>query len=185
MTPVPPPVHQPWAAAPPKKSNTVLIVVIVLLVLFCVIVPIIGALVFPVFSQARLSAMKSASMMDARAISQALLMYAADNDETLPPSFSSSFDLQVAAGMYASGRLNFESNNPLGGEFIPNPYLTGAPLSRVFMSQRSVLLYDSMTWESGNGHIVGYADGSAAFVPDFSDFNLPVAILSEDPTESP
>jgi hypothetical protein len=125
-------------------------------------------------------------MENASAIAGALLMYAADNDDTMPPSFSTAQDLQYAATMYFSGPLDFESDNPIGGSvFLPNQYLTSAPLRQLFMAQRSVMTYDSKTWEAGNGHIVGYADGSSAFVPDFTEFNLPVAVLSEDPLESP
>jgi hypothetical protein len=161
----PPPIQ-----TPPKKSNVVLIVVIVLAVGFCLIVPILAAILFPVFSQAKLSAQKSATLSQAKNIAMSMLMYASDNDETLPPCFASTQDLKDAAMLYGPMEpIDFQSKNPAGGEFLPNPGAEALSLLRVLSPELAVLVYDSAPWERDGGRVVAYFDGHAKYVKSFDE----------------
>ncbi len=165
MQSTPPPVQQPA-----KKTNVVLIVVIICAVGFCLIVPIMAALLFPVFSQAKLSAQKSATMSSAKQISLSLLMYAADHDDTLPPQLSTSLDLKSAVSLYdPSSSVDLMSNNPAGGEFVPNANAQGLNLARVLNPERGILVLDSMPWKNDGGRVVGFFDASAKYIKAFDE----------------
>jgi hypothetical protein len=162
-----PPVSPP---EPPKRNNAVLIIVVVLLVGFCFIVPIIAAVLFPVFSQARLSARKSASMSEARTIAMGLLMYASDNDDRLPPSFRSTSDLEGAlAGWVDTSDIDFKSANPAGSEFVPNANAEGLPVSSVLDPGTAVLIYELGRWSHDGGRVVAYFSGEAEYSKTFDE----------------
>jgi prepilin-type processing-associated H-X9-DG protein len=80
----------PEVGLPPRKpKNTAAIVIAVLggcLAFGLVGVMILAAILFPVFAQAREAARKSSCMSDAKQLSTAMMMYAQDHDETLPPA---------------------------------------------------------------------------------------------------
>src|SRR5258708_7839174 len=52
------------------------------------IIAILAAILFPVFAQAREAARKSACLNNLKQIGPAMLMYAGDADEVLPPPFT-------------------------------------------------------------------------------------------------
>lgn len=69
----------------PRQKNLVLVVIFSILgFLALCIVPILAAILFPVFAQARLAAQKTASLSNTKQLALATLMYAAENDDTLP-----------------------------------------------------------------------------------------------------
>jgi hypothetical protein len=72
--------------APPKKSNTTLIIVLVVAALggcLCLI-PILAAILFPVFSQAKRAAQATACLSNVKQSANALIMYSVDFDDRLP-----------------------------------------------------------------------------------------------------
>lgn len=71
---------------PPPRSNTTLIWVIVGICFGCVIlsVGVLAAVMFPVFSQAKLAAKKTSTLSNAKQHALGLLMYATDYDDVLP-----------------------------------------------------------------------------------------------------
>ncbi len=168
MHSAPPPIQ------PPKKNtNVVLIVVIVLVAGFCLIVPIMAAILFPVFSQAKLAAQKSATLSNAKRISISMLMYAADHDDTFPPRFSTAEDLRNAAAPYdAAGSMDFQSKNPAGGEFLPNAGAEGISLLRVLDPYNDTLVYESLPWERDGGRVIAYFSGSAKYVKWFDETSM-------------
>jgi len=170
MAPVPP---QYQAQPQTKKPNTALIVIIILVSGFCLIVLIFAAILFPVFSQARLAASKSATLSEAKSISLALAMYAAEHDETMPASFMSTQDLRAAAEPYNNpGALTFLSKNPDGGEFLPNGLAEGLQMWRVVSPSEAILIYESVPWKSDNSRVVGRFDVSAKFIKEFDETTM-------------
>jgi hypothetical protein len=168
MHSAPPPIQTPQ-----KKSNVVLIVAIILTVGFCLIVPIMAAILFPVFSQARLSAQKSATLSQAKQISLSLLMYASDNDEKLPPQLTTSAQLISAVAPYdLGGSIDIKSKNPAGGEFQSNGGAQGLSLLRILSPNLAVLVYESAPWERDGGRVVGHFDGSAKYVKQFDEATM-------------
>lgn len=71
---------------PPPKSNTTLIWVIVGICFGCVIISVgaLAAIMFPVFSQAKLAAKKTSTLSNAKQHALGLLMYSTDYDDVLP-----------------------------------------------------------------------------------------------------
>jgi hypothetical protein len=69
-----------------KKNNNVLwIILAVLAVCGCGGVVVIGAILFPVFEQAKMAATKTLALSHAKQSATGMLMYAADNNDRLPP----------------------------------------------------------------------------------------------------
>ncbi|MEX2242647.1 MAG: hypothetical protein WD716_02250 [Fimbriimonadaceae bacterium] len=175
MASAPPPVQQP------KKSSTLWIVLIVLGAGLCLVAIVFAAVLFPVFSQARQAALRTATLSNAKDISFAMLMYVADNDNTLPLAFATTEDLHAATGPYWSEPLDFTSKNPDGGEFLPNSLLQGVDSMFVHDHTRAILVYESLQWKWKNGRVVAYLDGSATFVEDFDESAaLPVEMVPEE-----
>jgi prepilin-type processing-associated H-X9-DG protein len=82
-----PPYQFPETPPPPvRKSNTTLIWVIVIVGLLglCMLMLFMAAILFPVFSEARLAAMRTACLSNVKQVSLASLIYAADWDDKLP-----------------------------------------------------------------------------------------------------
>jgi prepilin-type processing-associated H-X9-DG protein len=81
------PMYQPFGAPPPKQKTPVWIFV---LVGCCgcgvVAIPIIAAILFPVFAQARAKAQQVSCLSNVKMQSLGLLMYVEDYDETFPRS---------------------------------------------------------------------------------------------------
>jgi hypothetical protein len=175
MAGVPPTVQQP------KKSSTLWIILIVLGVGLCFVAIIFAAILFPVFSQARQTALRSATLSNAKDISLAVLMYATDYDNVLPPAFATTEDLRSSVAAYSTMELDFTSKNPDGGEFLPNSLLQGVDTMFVFDPTQAVLVYESLQWKWKNGRVVAYLDGSALFVEDFDESAaLPVEMVPEE-----
>jgi type II secretory pathway pseudopilin PulG len=175
MASAPPPVQ------PPKKSSTLWIVLIVVGAGLCLVAIIFAAILFPVFSQARQAALRTATISNAKDISLAMLMYVADNDNAMPPAFATAEDLHTATGPYWSEPLDYTSKNPDGGEFLPNSFLQGVNTMLVLEPDRAVLIYESLQWKWKNGRVVARLDGSAAFVEDFDEgAALPVEMVPEE-----
>lgn len=85
----PPPIQQPPFGTPypsPKRSPTTAAIIIIICAagFFCLIVPILAAILLPVFMQARNSAKNTACMKNLKLLATSSLMYAAENDDRLP-----------------------------------------------------------------------------------------------------
>lgn len=161
----PPPMQQPA-----KKSNALLIILLIVGAGGCVIVAVLAAILFPVFSQARIAAQRTATMRQAKDISMALAMYAVDNGDHMPHLFATTMDLSMATASYAPpGVLDYVSKNPEGGEFLPNPRAQGLDINTVLYPGDSVIVYDSQAWPRDGGRVVGLFDTSARYIPGFTE----------------
>lgn len=94
MSSMPPPMQpeQPQQAQyqPPKKNNSVLwIVLAVVGIGGCFFLMIVAAIVFPVFAQARLAAVRTMSLSHIKQLATATLVYTTDYDDRLPADMSS------------------------------------------------------------------------------------------------
>lgn len=164
-----------------KQTNTLLIVALVVIAGMCVVILVLGALLFPVFSQARLGAKKSQSLSEAKTISLGLLMYASDHDDAMPALFETTNDLQNAiAGYVDTKAIDFKSENPEESWYIPNLYAQQVKLSWVVDPAFSVMVYETSSWPRDYGRIVGCFDGSAQYVEQFDNAYL---VFEVAPTE--
>jgi prepilin-type processing-associated H-X9-DG protein len=164
----------PETGLPPRrKNNTATIVIAVLggcLAFGLVGVMVLAAILFPVFAQAREAARKAGCMSDAKQLSTAMLMYAQDHDERLPPAAS----WQTGLGIYLRssagtscpsrpgviGPYAFNSKHALRSlAKIPSP----AAAPQLFESSAGMLNASdpltSFTTPHIRAGIVSYADG--------------------------
>jgi Tfp pilus assembly protein PilE len=69
----------------PQKRNRTVLLIFLGLASVCLCVPILAAILFPVFSQARQAAQRTTAMGKFQRIAAGLLVYAANHDDRLPP----------------------------------------------------------------------------------------------------
>ena len=179
----PPP---PQTPAPPKKSNTVLWVVIILGVgALCLFVMAIGAaILFPVFSQARFAAQKTACLSSVKQTSVALIMYSAENDDRYPAAAAWMDKSEKYGGGNFSCPAVKKDVGPQAYGFGFNDALSGKAFTVVKSPESTVSVFESADTSKnahgGEGEVVtpgrhggsnrgnnfGYADSHAKFVPD-------------------
>ena len=78
---VPPVQHQPNPPAQKSNANVVVLIIIGSVGCLCVVLAILAAILFPVFSQAKMSAKKSACLSNIKMQSTGMLMYSVDWDD--------------------------------------------------------------------------------------------------------
>lgn len=133
LAPAPPAVHVPYSqqAVAGKKTQPWVWVIVGVAACFCVC-PVFGALLFPVFAQARLAAIAKVEMSHARLVDLGVAMYANDWDNRLP-SFTDTGKLAEALTPYlhpykAEGYVaNYEWNKSLSEKLltkVPSPATT-------------------------------------------------------------
>lgn len=71
-------------ATPPKRNTTLIVILAIFGGLLVCCVPIMAAILFPVFGQAKLAAQKTASLTNMKQIALGALQYAEENQEHLP-----------------------------------------------------------------------------------------------------
>jgi hypothetical protein len=77
MTSIPP-------QAPKKKNSNLVWILAIVGIAGCGCIGVLGAILFPVFSQAKLAAHKTAFVSDGKQLALATLIYASDNEDALP-----------------------------------------------------------------------------------------------------
>lgn len=167
--PPPPPGYSAPPSAPTSSPgrNPALIAVIVCAALCVVCLPIAGAILFPVFSQARLAAQKTITITHLKSIGTAVLIYATDNDDHLPPVMTSALEAGPFIGKYINLGPKGEtldqvlkSKNTRSDVLRGNPVLAGQPAFGLEQPQLTLMFFDSMDWPGGK-RCVAMADGSA------------------------
>jgi hypothetical protein len=101
------------------------------------------------------------TLVNAKRVAGALIVYMTENDGRLPTSFVTSNDLQRVL----SGSVDSESSkthNPNGGAFLPNPYLENRKIIDLERSEPLILFFESAEWPNGF-RVCGLSDGSARF----------------------
>ena len=161
-TPSPAPVAPPPQAPAPRKSNTLVIVLVLAGAAFVLLAAlgIVAAILIPVFSRAQYKAQQTACMSNLKQISIAFHMYAADNDDQLPPADSWREALEPylkAEQVYTcpSTGEQYVFNEALGGqniEEINNP-------AEVPMAWDAPPEYDPETGPHVGQFNVSYGDG--------------------------
>ncbi|MBC8065234.1 MAG: hypothetical protein H7Y17_10415 [Chlorobia bacterium] len=173
---------------PPQKSNNVVLWVVlgVVAVCGCGGVVVLAAILFPVFSQAKLAAKQSQSLSNVKQSSLAAIMYASDYDEKMPPA-EKWIDLTE---VYARNPAIYHSPASEGPPNERYGYAFRAELSRkdtkkILDPQRWAMIFDStktgrnavggldtlpspprFSGASSSGkNTVGFLDGHAKMIP--------------------
>ncbi len=170
--------HPPHYAPPvPRKNNTTLIVVVVVLAVggLCIL-PVLAAILFPVFAQARQAAQRTQGLSGMKQLGTGILIYGADFDDHFPPAMESARALEPAIGRFVKMPGAFESRNPRGGEILGDKRLSGRNQMNLVDPPNTIMLYDSLPW-SGDRSPVARADGSAKIIP-FASIN---SLMTPDP----
>ena len=124
------------------------------------------AILFPVFAQARVRAQRQRTLVNARQLGRAVLMYAEDNDQLLPLDLSTARAAQPVLGVYIADDRAYTTFNPAGGEFLGNPKISGSSLKSYPSLRQIVLFYESREWRDRR-RIVLWLDGHASTPADF------------------
>jgi hypothetical protein len=148
-------------AAEKKKTSPALIAAIILAGCCCLCIPVFAAILFPVFSQAKLAAKKTVSLSNVKQLSLGALMYCNDFDDKFPPHMETVASMRPYIFPYVKNEAIFVSPNPNGGEYLGNPKLSGKNSVKVVNPAKTIMIYDSQPWQPGNVALVGYADGHA------------------------
>ncbi len=171
----PPPYQQPPYAQtnqPPRNNSTKIVIIVLACVLgfFCLLVPILAAILFPVFSQAKNSAKNTMCMSNLKQLSNGALMYAAENDDKLP--FATNWNDAVRKYVIKEDVFHCPGVPHMYG-YAYSDSLTSLALGQIAMPQNEPMIFDSNLREP-NAHSdlstlptsgrhtkvnLGYADG--------------------------
>ena len=180
MSNVPPPVNP---QQPVKKGISGWLIALIVGGVGCFGLVILSAILFPVFSQAKLSAQKSKGMRNYKDVAMAVYMYATDNDNKYPHEFNSNRQLRRALQSYGVSEELYETNNPDGSQMLPNGNLEGLGLFDIVDPHATILLYDSGVWP-GDKYIAAYADGTVGINDvGFEPMSLDVYVRDEEPDD--
>lgn len=156
----------------------------ILLIVFgglCVLcLPITAAILFPVFSQAKLAAKRTVALSHMKQLGLAGLMYTNDYDDHFPPTMDSALDAKPYLYPYASKDepdAIFVSVNPDGGSILGNGQLAGRSDVQVKEPANTVMFYDEKPWDRRG--MACYVDGHAKLGP-FDDM---MSSLQTDPID--
>lgn len=172
----PPPYQQPQYVQPsqPPKNNSTKIVIIVLACVFgffCLLVPILAAILFPVFSQAKNAAKNEECIMNLRQICNGASMYAAENDNKLPLAENWNGALDMYTSLEDVFHCPGVPHRNYG--YAYNDSLSGLAVAQIAMPQTEPMIFDSnlrepnahsdlSTLSTSGRHMktnIGYVDG--------------------------
>jgi hypothetical protein len=102
-------------------------------------------------------ARQMATLSNAVKLSRAIKMYVTDAGDPIPGKFRTGDDLRKLLSPYVDDS-SFETLNPNGGEFVPNPGVAGKSLADIQSPAQVIVLTESEAWPDGRT-VVGYADG--------------------------
>lgn len=127
-------------AQKPNTTRTILILVGVLVACFCLGIPILAALLFPVFQQARKAAKGTETLANLKMMGTSANIYAADYDDVLMPKD----DWQVALYPYVKNELVFQApqaDAPV--EYAFNEVLSRGDLTSLATADRTPLFFET------------------------------------------
>ena len=187
-----PPVYPQMPPEPqaisPKKSNTVLWVVLILGIGgLCLVILILAAVLFPVFSKARFAVQQNKCLSNIRLTGFSLVLYRADYDDRLPPAVA----WMDSADAYGGSRFRMgcpiveREAGPQAFGYGFNDALSGIGSSKIKEPERTVMIFESLgtgkNVHGGEDELVlpgrhgtgskagsnyGYVGGEAKFVLD-------------------
>lgn len=163
----------------PRSNKTLWIVLgIIGVVGVCGCIPILAAILFPVFSQAKLAAITSQNMKQAKQIGTAMHIYLAESDDVFPPadrwtdaispliSDPTTFDSPATEG----GEYGYAFNEALGGInllSIPNLEATPMIFNTTISGPNAFGSVDDFALKVGKGKpVICFADASAASIKE-------------------
>jgi prepilin-type processing-associated H-X9-DG protein len=115
-----------------------------------------GAVLFPVFSQARVKAQEASSVSNLKQVAVGVMMYTMDYDERLPPMRDAA-TMKRAVMPYVKSDEVFK--DPRTGEpYHVNPAASGKSLAQIAAPDRFVILYEASPSRDGK-RAVAFVDG--------------------------
>jgi hypothetical protein len=175
------------APPPTKNKNVVLWVVVgVLAICACGVVPILAAILLPVFSQAKFAAQRTAALSNSKRAALGAILYSADYDNRLPLAqnwMDSTFPYSKSETVFRSPLAMKDNPDAYGFAFRLD--LSGKKMADIAQPAKAEMIFDS-TDTSRNAHgnlellprpgrygtgarrsnIIAYADGHAKAVQD-------------------
>lgn len=146
----PPVPEQPYygpPVAPKPKTNVLLIVVLCTCGCLFLMVPIIAAILFPVFAQARGKARETACLSNVKQMSLGMLMYVQDYDENFTPaqSWMTNIDPYIKnEAVYHCPQISSgQKGTPYG--YALNSALSKARLADIASPETTLMIYESNT----------------------------------------
>ena len=175
MTPLPPETAE---ARPPKKPNWALLALAVVFFGFCVAIMVAGAILFPSFRRYRATMAANTCIRRLGESSRAMAMYAADNDDSLPPASAWMDKLQplVRSGrafrcptmrMRGFGAYGYAMNSALSAgkkSAIADPAATPLLFDSTLLAKNAASGIETLPspGRHNGGNNVAYADGHAS-----------------------
>ncbi|ARU40888.1 hypothetical protein CCB80_06905 [Armatimonadetes bacterium Uphvl-Ar1] len=156
----PPPNFQSFPSSQPKSnsnSNLGIIIGAVVVVGFCLCLPILGAILFPVFAQAKDAARRTQAISNLKLAATAVIVYTADYDDRFPPTMGENRGLTQSLSPY------LPSPNYMVIEDTPvesNPNLASKKSTDVEFPESTIMLY-CIPEAIRNSAFVAATDGSA------------------------
>ena len=173
----------PPYAEPPKKNNSTMIILIVvgaIAVGGCAVIAIGAAILFPVFSQARLAAKEAQSMSNLKQIGTALQIYVSETDGRLPNATSWQRAL-IDARLVRDATMFEDPILGVGGRvhgYAMNLAASGVNILALSSPDRSVVTFTSKVLAADAAGaegtvrltprgktLIGFADGSSKAIP--------------------
>lgn len=154
----PPPNFQTSPQVQPKSSFPTGIVIGAIVVIgFCLCLPIAGAILFPVFAQAKDAARRTQAIVKMKEAATAVIIYTVDHDDYFPPTMGESKALTRSLSSY------LKSTDSMVIEDTPvesNPNLASKKSTDVAFPQSTIMLY-CIPEAIRNSAFVAATDGSA------------------------
>jgi prepilin-type processing-associated H-X9-DG protein len=161
-----------WTAIPQAPSRPIWPFLLAGCAVFFCCCPILAALIFPVFAQARIAAQATKSLSDAKQVDAALIGYEVDYDQHYP-KFDSPTELARALSKYS----NLPNLQALVKSYQWNPELSGKAL-RELADPSGVWVFYSKEMDAKKRYDIAFADGHVRAVQPsdldaYTSFHLP------------
>lgn len=124
-------------------------------------------LVWPIYTINPVTPRSIANLSNFKQVNLAAMMYAADNEEHLPITFTTNQDLIESLGSYTKNDKVFLSLNVVHAEMLGNRFLSGADLNSVTAPDETVTLFESNDWPEKNWRCLAFVDGHVKYRKGF------------------
>lgn len=166
----------PFNAPPQKKSMVLLILAIGFGVCACGGVPILAAILFPVFAQAKESAQAAVCLSNLKQLSLGMIVYSSDHDDRLPSArnwHDATLPNMKSSSVHQCPKS--ESKDANRSDYAMNRDLSRANLEKLDNPETTIMLFEAAgagknkfgsvemmpdpSWHGSRGNAVAYADG--------------------------
>lgn len=148
-----------------KKSNPLVWVLVGLCVVCIPCIAVFAAVLFPVFSQARVAAKQTKTMNDLKQVGMAVSLYGVDFDDKFPLKMNTVSAVWPALRKYAKVTDLPQSQNQNNPEFNGNSPLAATAMANVAAPPRTYEFFDSAAWPNNRRNVV-YVDTHVKRVPE-------------------